>query len=86
MIVDDLIPINTLSELFRIGGAGAVIVYMVMWLLKRGDSLQRDNILDLRKQRDEWRERAERAESSERELHREIARLRAALSDEDFIP
>lgn len=84
--MNDLIPINNFVELFRVGGAGAIIAYMVMWLLRRGDTLQKDNIADLRKQRDEWRERAERAESAERELQREIARLRAALTDDDFIP
>lgn len=84
--MNDLIPINNFVELFRVGGAGAIIAYMVMWLLRRGDNLQKDNIADLRKQRDEWRERAERAESAERELQREVARLRAALTDDDFIP
>lgn len=51
-----------LRDLAAAGGGLALAVWVFLWLLRRGDRLQRENIDDLRQQRDYWRDRAERAD------------------------
>ena len=65
-------------DLIRVGGAGAAGIYAILWLVKRGDRLQRDNIDELKTQRDEWRGRAESAEQELLRMREEIARERRA--------
>lgn len=59
----EAVPLDLLQEIARVGGSGALLFWVFMWLLRRSDRLQRENIGDLRDQRDYWRERAERAEA-----------------------
>lgn len=61
------VDLPLLYDLGRVGGGLAIFGWLVLKLLHRGDVLQRENIEELRRQRDDWRRRAERAEA---ELHR----------------
>ena len=54
---------DELTWLARFGGGAGVAVWALLWLLKRGDRLQRENIDELRRQRDHYRRRAEQAEA-----------------------
>ena len=58
-----------LTWLARFGGGAGVAVWALLWLLRRGDRLQRENIDELRRQRDHYRRRAEQAEA---ELNRDM--------------
>lgn len=60
----DGIDLPVLIDLARAGGGIAVFGWLVLMLLRRGDSLQRENIDELRRQRDDWRRRAEHAEAA----------------------
>lgn len=55
-----------------------MFAWTLMWLLRRGDALQRENIDELRRQRDHYRKRAEAAEA-------ELAR-RADTGELQIIP
>lgn len=57
------LTIDGLMALARLGGGGAVFAWTLLWLLRRGDALQRENIDELRRQRDHYRKRAEVAEA-----------------------
>ena len=74
----ELLGVDTpmLTDLLRVGGAAGASIYAILWLVKRGDRLQRDNIDELKKQRDEWRERAEKAEQELINLRDDLARER----------
>lgn len=54
---------DDLAVLARFGGGAGVAVWALLWLLKRGDRLQQENIDELRRQRDHYRHRAEQAEA-----------------------
>jgi len=71
----------TLADLFRVGGATGVGIYALLWLIRRGDRLQRDNIEELKRQRDEWRERAEKVEQELVDLRDDLAKVRRSLHD-----
>lgn len=67
----DGIDFTQVETVLRVAGGGGLFVWALLWLLRRGDALQRENIYELRRQRDDWRRRAEKAEH-------EIARHREA--------
>jgi len=71
----DGIDLGQLDAVLRVGGGGALFVWALLWLLRRGDALQRENIDELRTQRDDWRRRAEAAEA-------QLARYRELETDE----
>jgi hypothetical protein len=58
--VDDLSGAAQALPLF--GGAGMAI-YAFLFLFRRGDSQQRENIKELKEQRDHWKTRAEECET-----------------------
>jgi uncharacterized protein YlxW (UPF0749 family) len=66
-----------LSQLLS-GAAGATaFVYAFLFLLRRGDSQQRDNISELRKQRDEQTARADRLAAELAKVDAELDRFRS---------
>lgn len=78
MGVSELLGVDaSLAELVRLGGATGVGAYALLWLIRRGDRLQRDNIDELKRQRDEWRKRAESAEEDLVAMRDEMARTRS---------
>lgn len=56
---------------------GAMFVYLFIFLFRRGDAQQLENMRQLTKQRDGWQERAERAEAEKEELDEAFDRFRA---------
>lgn len=75
----NLLDLETLTNVSRIGGGAAVFLWTFMWLLRRGDSLQRENIEELRDQRDDYRERYEESENTARRLRAERDALKHEL-------
>jgi predicted nuclease with TOPRIM domain len=75
-VLPDL-TIEGLSVLLRAGGLVGVFAYTLMWLLRRGDQVQRENMDELRRQRDHYRKRAEQAETEHLQLIDELEKLRS---------
>ncbi|MFA9432900.1 MULTISPECIES: hypothetical protein [unclassified Egicoccus] len=59
----ELFTLEGLATVGRLAGGGGLFVWTLLWLLRRGDALQRENIDELRRQRDHYRKRAEAAEA-----------------------
>jgi hypothetical protein len=66
--VDDLSGAAQALPLFT--GAGMAI-YAFLFLFRRGDSQQRENIRELKEQRDHWKGRAEECETELAEVKRD---------------
>lgn len=75
----DLPPITDLIGIGRALGVVGTFAYVLMWLLRRGDGLQRENIKQLIRQRDHYRDRYEQSESD-----RDKWKRRAELAESEL--
>jgi hypothetical protein len=63
-----------MATIARLGGGAGLIAVTLMWLLRRGDALQQENIAELRRQRDDYRTRYEQERARADRLEAELLR------------
>lgn len=64
------VDVGTLNQPVTWLGVLAFAFAVLRWLLRRGDDLKTEVLQELRKQRDEYRDRAQKAEKLVRAYHR----------------